>query len=118
MRSGAKWPRPPLHSFWFSPSFATASADNALRLEVGYHLWPFADGLDGLFLGPAIGLDLVHNADPHAFVASFEAGYQWYFGGVTLTANVGVTNTQVLGASEPGQPWGSRVSVSLGYAWM
>ncbi|MCA9602583.1 MAG: hypothetical protein R3A78_15440 [Polyangiales bacterium] len=105
------------HSIWFAPSWSEVLARRSLGFELGYHLWPMGDGLDGLFVGPSVALALAGNAAPHAIVGGGEAGYQWFLGGVTLTAVGGVTYAYALDDGARNE-WEGRVQAMVGYAWM
>jgi len=103
------------HSLWARPAYLSLDDASALGLEVGYRLWPFADGLDGPFIGPAAGLAVTTDRIVTAS-ASLEAGWQWVWEGIVLGASAGATL-----ATTPAYQHTAispRVTVSLGYAWM
>lgn len=100
------------HALFARPSYLVAEAD-ALSLEVGYHLFFLGEGLDGGYVGPALGV-AVTTERALTVSASLEAGWQWIWDGLVLGVAGGATfaRTEQVSVILP------RVVVSLGYAWM
>jgi hypothetical protein len=100
------------HALFARPSYIVADTD-ALSLEVGYHLFFLGEGLDGGYLGPALGV-AVTTERALAVSASVEAGWQWVWDGLVLGIAGGATFVR----GEQASVIVPRVVISLGYAWM
>ena len=100
------------HALFARPSYIVADTD-ALSLEVGYHLFYLGEGLDGGYLGPALGV-AVTTARALTVSASVEAGWQWVWDGLVLGVAGGVSFVR----GEQASVIVPRVVVSLGYAFL
>ena len=105
-------------SVWLSPSWFQRDFERALNLAFGYHLWPLAKGLKGLFLGPRVQVRRLY-LEKAAWGAALgaELGYQHIWGGFCLGAALtydwnGLPQHQGPPKHEPG------ARLSLGYAWL
>lgn len=103
------------HSIWVEPSYLRLDGVDFLAIEVGYHLWPLAQGVHGLFIGPAVGA-AVTSGRTVTTTASLEAGYQYVWDGIVLGIGGGATCARTGG--QEGFTVLPRVTLSLGYAWM
>jgi len=77
-------------SLWLAPAWTRRGNDSGLSLALGWHLWPMARGLDGVFLGPVVTAGTARGAGAvwDARVGG-ELGYQAVWGGVALGVAVG-----------------------------
>lgn len=106
-------------SLWVAPSWTRSGNRRGLAVELGWHLWPLAHGLDGLFVGPVAraGTSRGGGARWDARVGA-ELGYQVVWGGVAL----GIAAGAEYGWRRQGGPVDSgpsaRLRLSLGWAYL
>ena len=105
-----------LHSIRLLPQLEVGEPDDALGLEVGYHLWPLAQGLEGLFLGPAVALSVTSPGRAVRVLGVLEVGYQLVWDGIVLAACVGLAADRDL-TTQSAIRVRARVRLALGYAW-
>ncbi len=83
-------------------------------LELGYHLWPLARGVEGLWLGPSLGL--IAFDDPHTS-AAIDAGWQFIESGWAFGFGAGFGYARTFSQSNFDDAFLCRIRLTLGYAW-
>lgn len=109
----------PAHAVWLSPSYDAVDGASGFGLEAGYHLWPLAEGTEGLFLGPVLGAARASSDQESATVLSVaaEIGWQVVWGGFAIAAGAGATLAYARSDSRETTEVIPRVRISLGWSW-
>ncbi len=105
----------PSHALFVSPGYRTGAISPGISLEVGYHLFPLGDGLDGPFIGPLVGVAISLDSVGVSVRGGAEAGWQVILGALALGLSAGVEAhlSASQGAAAVVVP---RISLHLGYA--
>jgi len=109
----------PAHAVWLSPAYAAADGASGFGLEAGYHLWPLAEGTEGLFVGPVLGAARASSDQGSVTVLSLgaELGWQVVWGGFAIAVGAGATLAYARGLSSETTAVIPRVRLSLGWSW-
>ncbi len=121
-------------SLWLEPGYYVSNnlfyfsnfSGTLLQMWVGANFWPTGNALKGFFVGPRLGVNFVsisYNPDPTAsgsgalFIGMAQAGYQFVWGGFTLSLGGGVGyafgSVTATGAASYSYPVGITYNLSL-----
>lgn len=105
----------PSHAFFATPGYRNGAYSRGISLEVGYHLFVLGGGLDGPFIGPALGLAVDPRMGEVHLRGALEAGWQLIVGALALSLAGGIEVHH-----SPDQSGGAqllpRLSLHVGYA--
>lgn len=96
-----------------TPILDMAALTTSAALEIGYRVWPFGEGLRGIWFGPSLTTQ-IRDGDVLGSVA-VDAGWRFVEGGLLLGVGVGVGYTPQFSQVDAGASL--RVQASLGYSW-
>lgn len=109
----------PWHAPWLNLGASRRHGPDTLLIEAGWGIWPLGWGLEGLYVSPAIGVNITgpwngEDADAQMLLrAGGEAGWQFLWADVSITVAAGAMAIIPL---EGGEPWPEpRLRVSLGF---
>jgi len=109
----------PSHAFFFAPGYRTGVLSPGISLEVGYHLFPLGNGLDGPFVGPSVGAAISLGDARFSLRGAMMAGWQVILGPIALALSGGI-EAHLSPSSEAFQESGvivlPRISLHIGYA--
>lgn len=106
----------PYLSVRVSPQLATGGESIGWGLETGVYLWPLANGVEGLYVGPSVGIAAVDGVVVTMLGA--EGGWQFVWEGVVLGLGMGVTFVDPLEDAQGAGQLAPRMRLAVGYAWM
>ncbi|MBW2460844.1 MAG: hypothetical protein JRH11_04305 [Deltaproteobacteria bacterium] len=105
----------PSHALFVSPGYRTGALSPGISLEIGYHLFPLGDGLDGPFIGPSIGVAVSVDSARVSLRGGATAGWQVILGALALGFSAGV-EAHLLASQGAAAIVVPRISLHLGYA--
>jgi hypothetical protein len=106
----------PAHAILVEVGYRDTSLSPGITVELGYHLYPLGEGVDGPFVGPSVGFAITTDRAEVSAFGALEAGWQLVLGPFALGIAGGIEAHLSFDQSTVVE-LAPRLSVTLGYAF-
>jgi hypothetical protein len=106
----------PAHALVVEAGYRDTALSPGITMELGYHLYPMGEGVDGPFAGLSVGFAITTDRAEVSAFGALEAGWQLILGPFALGIAGGIEAHVQFDQGEAVE-LAPRISVSLGYAF-